>query len=116
MPPSDFALRVLKKEIGWVREGPDLTCDGSPVQYSSVGEWDDLEIPGIADRKQTAVLVEDELFVDRDLDEIMEPAYLADRDPRSVVFRTVHAESGARRSIIFFREDIAPSKRDLRRM
>jgi len=43
-------------------------------------------------------------------------AYLADRDPRSVVFRTVHAASGARRSIIFFREDIAPSKRDLRRM
>ncbi|MDP2497791.1 MAG: hypothetical protein Q8W44_07330 [Candidatus Palauibacterales bacterium] len=116
MPPSDVALRVLKQEIRWVEEGPDLTYDESPVQYSSVSQWDDLEIPGIADREQTAVRVEDELFVDRDLDEIMEPAYLADRDPRSVVFRTVHAASGARRSIIFFREDVAPSKRDLRRM
>ena len=116
MAPADFALRVLEQEIGWVQEGPDLARDESPVQYSSVGEWDDLEIPGIADREQTAVRVEDDLFVDRDLDEIMEPAYLADRDPRSVVFRTVNAESGARRSIVFFREDVAPSRRDLRRM
>lgn len=116
MPPSEFALRVLEKEIGWVQEGPDLTYDESPVQYSSVAEWDEMEIPGIADRERTAVRVDDELFVDRDLDEVMEPAYLADRDPRSVVFRTVHAESGARRSIVFFREDAAPSRRDLRRM
>lgn len=116
MPPSDFALRVLEQEIGWVQEGPDLTYDEAPVQYSAVSEWDAMEIPGIADRQQTAVRVDGDLFVDRDLDEIMEPAYLADRDPRSVVFRTVHRESGARRSVIFFREDVAPSKRDLRRM
>ena len=116
MTPADFAVGVLEREIGWVQEGPDLTYDGAPVQYSSVSRWDDMEIPGIADREQTAVRVDGDLFVDRDLDEIMEPAYLADRDPRSVVFRTVHAASGARRSIIFFREDIAPSKRDLRRM
>lgn len=113
---SDSALRVLEKEIGWVREGPDLNYDDPPVQYSSVSDWDAMEIPGIADREQTAVRVDGDLFVDRDLDEVMEPAYLADRDPRSVVFRTVHRDSGARRSIVFFREDVAPSRRDLRRM
>lgn len=116
MPPSDFALRVLEEEVGWVQEGPDLTYDEAPVQYSSLSAWDDMEVPGIADREQTAVRVEDEVFVDRDLDELMEPAYLADRDPRSVVFRTVHRESGARRSMVFFREDVAPSKGDFRRM
>lgn len=116
MPPSDFALNVLEDEIEWIREGPDLTYPEPPVQYSAVDEWDEMEIPGIADRKRTAVRVDGKLFVDRDLDDLMEPAYLADRDPRSVVFRTVHPDSGARRSIIFFREDVAPSKRDLRRM
>lgn len=109
MSPSDLARRVLEGEVRWVREGPDLTYDDPPVQYSAIERWEELEIPGIADRARTAVRVDDDLYVDRDLDELMEPSYLADRDPRSVVFRVVGEETGARRSIVFFREDVAPS-------
>ena len=112
MTIQDLILKALKQELTWAKEGPNPPPGQLHLSYAPFEDWTDLG--ELVWENMAAAILDGELLFGADLERLAEPGFLIRRNPRFVIFRSLHHESGLRESIACIRADVIPSEGEIK--